>query len=140
MSDYVDSNLDGVPYTEQLAIFRKGVEAGRGGGGHNASDRFAVINGVDNTFASGGTDSRAVLTFGDGQARTIDHAYVAPTTYFLSNMLNGSSFCTAATAGTFVDLLAEGFDKIKDAMSLLLLIASVVALVGISVYRREKST
>ena len=110
VSDYVDSNLDGVPYTEQLAIFRKDVEAGRGGGGHNASDRFAVINGVDNTFASGGTDSRAVLTFGDGQARTIDHAYVAPTTYFLSNMVNGSSFCTAATEGTFVDLLAEGFD------------------------------
>lgn len=37
-------------------------------------------------------------------------------------------------------VLSEGFDKIKDAMSLLLLIASVVALVGISVYRRGKST
>jgi hypothetical protein len=110
VSDYVDSNLDNVPYTDQLAVFRKGAEAGRGEGGHGASDRFAVINGVDNTFASGGTDTRAVLAFGDGQARTIDHAYVALTTYFLSNIVNGSSFCTAATEETFVDLLAEGFD------------------------------
>ena len=110
VSDYVDSNLDNVPYTDQLAVFRKGAEAGRAEGGHGASDRFAVINGVDNTFASGGTDTRAVLAFGDGQARTIDHAYVAPTTYFLSNIVNGSSFCTAATEETFVDLLAEGFD------------------------------
>ena len=110
VSDYVDSNLDNVPYTDQLAVFRKGAEAGRGEGGHGASDRFAVINGVDNTFASGGTDTRAVLAFGDGHARTIDHAYVAPTTYFLSNIVNGSSFCTAATEETFVDLLAEGFD------------------------------
>lgn len=110
VSDYVDSNLDNVPYTDQLAVFRKGAEAGRAEGGHGASDRFAVINGVDNTFVSSGTDTRAVLTFGDGQARTIDHAYVAPTTYFLSNIVNGSSFCTAATEETFVDLLAEGFD------------------------------
>ena len=110
VSDYVDSNIDNVPYTDQLAVFRKGAEAGRGEGGHGASDRFAVINGVDNTFASGGTDTRAVLAFGDGQARTIDHAYVALTTYFLSNIVNGSSFCTAATEETFVDLLAEGFD------------------------------
>lgn len=110
VSDYINSNLDNVPYTDQLAVFRKGAEAGRGEGGHAASERFAVINGVDNTFASGGTDTRAVLAFGDGQARTIDHAYVAPTTYFLSNIVNGSSFCTAATEETFVDLLAEGFD------------------------------
>ena len=110
VSDYVDSNLDNVPYTDQLAVFRKGAEAGRGEGGHGASDRFAVINGVDNTFVSSGTDTRAVLAFGDGQARTIDHAYVALTTYFLSNIVNGSSFCTAATEETFVDLLAEGFD------------------------------
>jgi hypothetical protein len=110
VSDYVDSNLDNVPYTDQLAVFRKGAEAGRGEGGHGASERFAVINGVDNTFVSSGTDTRAVLAFGDGQARTIDHAYVALTTYFLSNIVNGSSFCTAATEETFVDLLAEGFD------------------------------
>lgn len=109
VSDYVDSNIDDVPYTEQLTIFRKGAEAGRAGGGHNASDRFAVINGCDNS-ASGGSDSRPVLTFGDGQARVIGHAYVAPTTYFLSNVVNGSSFCAAATDSTFVDLIAEGFD------------------------------
>ena len=110
VSDYVDSNIDNVPYTDQLTVFRKGAEAGRGEGGHAASERFAVINGVDNTFVSSGTDTRAVLAFGDGQARTIDHAYVALTTYFLSNIVNGSSFCTAATEETFVDLLAEGFD------------------------------
>lgn len=42
--------------------------------------------------------------------------------------------------GNLVVDLPGRFDKIKDAMSLLLLIASVVALILISVYRRGKST
>lgn len=109
VSDYVDSNISNVTYSDQLTIFRNNAEAGRGGGGRNGSDHFAVINGCDNS-ASGGSDSRAILTFGDGVARVIDHVYVAPTTYFLSNMVHGSSFCTAATDSTFVDLVAEGYD------------------------------
>ena len=43
-------------------------------------------------------------------------------------------------SGNLVVDLPGRFDKIKDAMSLLLLIASVVALILISVYRRGKST
>lgn len=109
VSDYAGSSLDGITYTEQLTVFSEAAEDGRGGGGHAASDHFAVINGCDNT-AWGGTDSRALLTFGDGHARLIDHAYVAPTTYFLSTVTNGGDYCTAATKDTYVDLIAYGYD------------------------------
>lgn len=109
VSDYVGSELDGVTFAEQLTVFGQAAETGRGHGGHAASDHFAVINGCDNT-PYGGTDSRALLAFGDGRARVIDHAYVAPTTYFLSNMVNGGAYCSAATKDTFVDLVAYGYD------------------------------
>lgn len=110
VSDYVDSNIKDVPYTEQLTVFSQTVsEAVRTGGGHTGSDHFAVINGVDNTPWDG-ADTRAVLHFADGVARVIDHMWVAPTTYLLSNMVHGSSFCTAAKEGTWVDLVCEGLD------------------------------
>lgn len=109
VSDYVGSALENVSYTEQLTVYASGSETGRGAGGYGASDHFAVINGTDNT-PSGGVDSRAVLSFPEGQTGIVEYAYVAPTTYFLSNVVNGSATCAPAKEGTFVDLVVEGYD------------------------------
>lgn len=68
-----------------------------------------MVNGVDNTSV-GGSDSRAILTFGEGRVGIIDHAYVAPTSYFLSAIINGG-YNAAATETTYVDLVAEGYDE-----------------------------
>lgn len=111
VSDYVGSVLDGLDYNQQLTVYNRDVNnlAGRVGGGHNGSDRFAVINGCDNT-AVGGADSRAILSFGEGRTGVIDHAYLAPTSYFLCSILNGTAYCPAAGKDTYVDLCAEGYD------------------------------
>lgn len=63
----------------------------------------------DCAYALGGM-GRYVEELAYGVARVIDHMWVAPTTYFLSNMVHGSSFCTAAKEGTWVDLQCEGLD------------------------------
>jgi len=111
VSDYVGSVLDGLDYNHQLTVYNRDVNsyAGRVGGGHNGSNRFAVINGCDNT-AVGGADSRAILSFGEGRTGVIDHAYLAPTSYFLCSILNGTAYCPAAGKDTYVDLCAEGYD------------------------------
>lgn len=111
VSDYVGSVLDGLDYNQQLTVYNRDVNnlAGRVGGGHNGSDRFAVINGCDNT-AVGGADSRAILSFGEGRTGVIDHAYLAPTSYFLCSILNGTAYCPAAGKDTYVDFCAEGYD------------------------------
>lgn len=111
VSDYVGSVLDGLDYNHQLTVYNRDVNnyAGRVGGGHNGSNRFAVINGCDNT-AVGGADSRAILSFGEGRTGVIDHAYLAPTSYFLCSILNGTAYCPAAGKDTYVDFCAEGYD------------------------------
>ncbi len=110
VSDYVGSSLENVDYTQQLTVYKADTQVERGGGGHNGSDRFAMINGADNSDVAGGTDARAVLTFGKGGCGVIDHAYFAPTTYFLSSVVNGTAFCPPAGKDTYIDLCAEGYD------------------------------
>lgn len=109
VSDYVAPDLTGLDYNSQLAVYANVSESARVAGGHGASDHFAVVNGVDNTSV-GGSDSRAILTFGEGRVGIIDHAYVAPTSYFLSAIINGG-YNAAATETTYVDLVAEGYDE-----------------------------
>lgn len=110
VSDYVSANLEGLTYEQQLNVYAPDAQAERGRGGHNGSDRFAVINGVDNSSVMYGTDNRAIIGFGPGGSGVIDHAYLAPTCYFLSSILYGSAYCPAAGKDTYVDLVADGYD------------------------------
>lgn len=104
VSNYYDEIEDG-SYTNQLSInYNKD-----GNHGHNNSANFATCFGYNDGSAFS-TDSRPVISFGDGVARVIDHMYVINTTYILNAMANGSGFNPAATDNTYIDLIAEGFD------------------------------
>ena len=104
VSNYYNEIADG-SFTNQLSVnYNK-----EGNHGHNNSANFVSCFGYyDGSDYS--TDSRAVISFGDGVARVIDHLYVINTAYFLNAMVNGSGFSPAATEDTYVDLVAEGFD------------------------------
>lgn len=112
VSDYVGSVLGDLDYNQQLTVYNHDVntQAGRVGGGHNGSDHFAVINGCDNSSVPYGSDSRAMLGFGEGRTGVIDHAYFALTSYFLSSIVKGTEFCPAAGKDTYVDLCVDGYD------------------------------
>lgn len=93
----------GIPYT-----------AANGKHGHEGSNNFAVCFGNDGSDNEYGTDARPILTFGDGQSRVIDHAYITGTSYFINSILNGSSFSTAATENTWVNIIAQGYNENEE--------------------------
>ncbi len=92
----------GIPYTDANG------KHGRGG-----SENFAVGYGYEDTSGYG-SDTRPIISFGDGKARIIDHAYITNTAYFLHSVNYGDGFNEAATDETFINLVAQGFDEKGD--------------------------
>lgn len=80
VSNYIEADLTKGTYMNQLAI---PVAAG-----HNGSKNFCVHNG----FSSYSGAPVPALTFGDGNARVIDHMYVCPTTYLLRMLAIGDNY------------------------------------------------
>mgnify|MGYP002853572075 CR=1 FL=1 len=97
VSNYKAAIADGASTTQLSTVSGKG---------NNGSDHFAVANGYMSDFG----DSRAVMSFGDGVARVIDHMYVNTTSYFLQSITIGNDYSEKAVETTFVDLVVEGFD------------------------------
>lgn len=106
ISNYGTAVADG-GYETQLGI---PYAAAGGKHGHNGSDNFAVCYGYEDNSGYG-SDSRTVFTFSDGQARVIDHAYINNTAYFLNSVSYGDGFNSAAKDDTYINLVAQGYDK-----------------------------
>ena len=103
VSNYYNEVEEGT-YENQLSVnYNK-----EGNHGHNNSANFAACFGYNDGNAYS-TDSRPLISFGDGVARVIDHLYVINTAYTLNCVLNGSGFNVPATEDTYIDLVVEGF-------------------------------
>ena len=102
VSNYYNEISEG-SYLNQLSVnYNKD-----GNHGYNNSANFAACFGYSDISMG---DARPIITFGDGVARVIDHMYVNNTAYFLNGMTGGTGINPAATADTYIDLVAEGFD------------------------------
>ncbi|MBR2832370.1 MAG: DUF4465 domain-containing protein, partial [Oscillospiraceae bacterium] len=95
-------------YMSQLTVFKAGVEGlATTGGGHNGSDNFAVHFG----YNDGSDYSMSVLpslSFGDSEARVIDHMYVNSTCYNLYCNVSGNSLTPSLGENDYVKLVATG--------------------------------
>ena len=97
VSNYYNEVEEGT-YQNQLSVnYNKD-----GNHGHNNSANFAACFGYNDGNAYS-TDSRPLISFGDGVARVIDHLYVINTAYTLNCVLNGSGFNVPATADTYIE-------------------------------------
>lgn len=76
-----------------------------GNSGYNGSENFAVI------YQNG------YLYFGDGVARTIDHLYVAPTSYWLSMATYGDYGTAAMTDEDYFKIIATSVDVEGEALA-----------------------
>lgn len=93
-------------YETQLAI----PYSVQGTSGHAGSENFCVCYGYEDTSGFG-SDARPIFTFGDGEERVIEYAYINNTAYFLHSVTQGDGFNNAAGSDTFIDLVAQGFDS-----------------------------
>lgn len=102
-------------YTEQLTVYKSDAATlVQTGGGHNASNNFAIHFGYNAASYSYGTDSRQDIVFADGVERVIDHMYVNNTTYFLNQFLTGGGFNPAATAESWARIIATGYNASNE--------------------------
>lgn len=101
ISNYVNANYatEEVPYTQQL-------EAPSVYAGSNFCMHFGYFEeGVTyNSSPVGG------MWFSDNTARVIDHMYVCLSSYSLSSIILGNSFCPAATDTDWLKIIAIGTD------------------------------
>lgn len=80
-------------------------------GGHGGSSNFAVHSGYADSFNSQIYDaSLHGFEFADGVERVVDHMYVTNTNYFLNSLTYGDGFNTPAHEGTYIKILAYGYD------------------------------
>ena len=82
-----------------------------GQGGYNGSANFAMHFGYIDGSPWNKTEYLPALTFGDGEARVIDHMYVNNGTYAINCYLNGNGLTAAVGEEDWVKLLATGYDE-----------------------------
>ncbi len=79
-------------------------------GGYNGSDNFVVVYSDQSTVYYGG--EKAALTFDNG-ARTIDHLYLANTSYMLNSATNGDGYYVPTggiVSGDYYTVTFTGYD------------------------------
>lgn len=82
-----------------------------GQGGYNGSANFAMHFGYIDGSPWNGTEYLPSLSFGDGEARVIDHMYVNNGTYAINCYMNGNGLTAAVGEEDWVKLLATGYDE-----------------------------
>lgn len=82
-----------------------------GQGGYNGSANFAMHFGYIDGSPWNETEYLPALTFGDGEARVIDHMYVNNGTYAINCYMNGNGLTAAVGEEDWVKLLATGYDE-----------------------------
>lgn len=82
-----------------------------GQGGYNGSANFAMHFGYIDGSPWNKTEYLPALTFGDGEARVIDHMYVNNGTYAINCYMNGNGLTAAVGEEDRVKLLATGYDE-----------------------------
>ena len=100
ISNYVETNLKNGTSNFQLSVPMKDPVTGFGG--HNGSKNFCVH--YDSYLNS------QSLYFSDGEARVIDHMFVAPTTYLLNVEKNGNDFSGKICPNDWFKITATGVD------------------------------
>ena len=100
ISNYVETNLKNGTSNFQLSVPMKDPVTGFGG--HNGSKNFCVH--YDSYLNS------QSLYFSDGEARVIDHMFVAPTTYLLNVEKNGNDFSGKIGPNDWFKITATGVD------------------------------
>lgn len=107
ISNYVstDSKANG-SFMEQLTVY--------GTGGNNGSKNFAVSFGYFDNSGLTSKEGMPRVKFNDGVAKTVDHLYIAPTTYFYNVAVNGNELSPAVGEDEDVWITATGFLKGKE--------------------------
>ena len=82
-----------------------------GQGGYNGSANFAMHFGYIDGSPWNETEYLPALTFGDDEARVIDHMYVNNGTYAINCYMNGNGLTAAVGEEDWVKLLATGYDE-----------------------------
>ena len=82
-----------------------------GQGGYNGSANFAMHFGYIDGSPWNGTEYLPSLSFGDGEARVIDHMYVNNGTYAINCYMNGNGLTADIGEEDWVKLLATGYDE-----------------------------
>lgn len=100
VSNYVETNLENGTSDSQLSVPMKDPVTEFGG--HNGSKNFCVH--YDSYLNS------QSLYFSDGEARVIDHMFVAPTTYLLNVEKNGNKFSGKIGPNDWFKITATGVD------------------------------
>lgn len=100
VSNYVETNLENGTSDTQLSVPMKDPVTEFGG--HNGSKNFCVH--YDSYLNS------QSLYFSDGEARVIDHMFVAPTTYLLNVEKNGNKFSGKIGPNDWFKITATGVD------------------------------
>ena len=110
LSNYFNADFTGKTFNEQLEIAVTGATAGHAG--HNGSANFCVHNGYADAYnISLGMGKLTGFTFGDDSEHVIDHLYIVNTSYGVNYLTNGDATTPAATASTWVKVIAYGWDK-----------------------------
>ena len=112
VSHYASSDVQTYgDYMSQLTVYQEGISGiTTTGGGYNGSDNFAVHFGYMDGSAYNGAEELPALSFGDGEARVIDHMYVNNTTYALNCFTNGNEFTATITENDWVKIVATGYN------------------------------
>ena len=103
------ASTDYETYGDQYSQLTVYGEEGRGG--YNGSANFAIHFGYIDGSLWNGTEYLPALTFGDGEARVIDHMYVNNGTYAINCYMNGNGLTAAVGEEDWVKLLATGYDE-----------------------------
>ena len=134
ISNYVDTVLTDADYTKQLSICVQDAKTGKGG--HDGSENFAVVDvsdyGTDVNVFEG---SLPYLYNEDGSLFSIDHLYIASTSYFMNVAKNGNSFSSAVTSKDSVYVKAVGFNADNQVTG-----SSIIYLIKAGKYKVTKWT
>lgn len=98
-------------YMSQLTVYNKNAEGlATSGGGHNGSDNFAVHYGYydGSSYNQTTEDNLPAIYFKDGNARVIDHLWVALTTYEYYCLYEGNGLTAPLGEGDYVKIEAIG--------------------------------
>lgn len=110
VSNYFGADYTGKDFNSQLEVAIPGASAGHAG--HNGSANFCVHNGYADAYnISLGMGKLTGFTFGDDSEHVIDHLYIVNTSYGVNYLTNGDATTPAATASTWVKVIAYGWDK-----------------------------
>lgn len=103
ISNYTIADPAQADYTRQLSV----LSPQAGAAGHNGSKNFCVHN---NSGSGNSLSTLPALTFADNKARTIDHLWITNTAYMIATLEGHNDFCPAATADTWIKVVATGYD------------------------------